>query len=67
MTTKKQQAISQAERAASKLLREQSALKTPINAIRLAKALGYEVYQASFKDNAISGGVNFKNRAGKYT
>lgn len=60
MTAKKQQDISQAERAASKLLREQSALKTPINAIRLAKALGYEVYQASFKDNAISGGVNLK-------
>lgn len=65
MIMAKQQAISQAERAASELLRRQRALKAPINAIKMAKSLGYEVYQANFKDSAISGGVNFQESGGK--
>lgn len=63
MTAKKQQAIFRKRNVQP--VNCQSALKTPINAIRLAKALGYEVYQASFTDNAISGGANFQKQGGK--
>lgn len=65
MDQEKRQSIARAERAASTVLRNHGVHGTPINAVKLAEALGYDVYQATFKDGAISGGVNFQKNGGR--
>ena len=65
MDQEKRQSIARAERAASTVLRDHGVHGTPSNAVKLAEALGYDVYQATFKDGAISGGVNFQEKGGR--
>ena len=46
---------------ARNVIKEHSLLEPPINVVKLAKELGYQVHKANFKNENISGAVKFTN------
>jgi hypothetical protein len=67
MDQEKRQSIARAERAASTVLRNHGVHGTPINAVKLAEALGYDVYQATSRTAPSVVASTFRRKVAGFT